>query len=123
MELKSKFIHFIKVNLSLFLTKQHSMKTYCGSGGIASRILEVGTRCRLVSFTIRPLYPQVKSPQYTLDRRLGEPQDRAGHGVEEKNSQPPPGIGPRSSNRPARSQSLYRPSYPSSIHFVKSRIN
>jgi hypothetical protein len=27
-----------------------------------------------------------------LDRRLGGPQSRSGNGVEEKNSQPPPGI-------------------------------
>jgi len=29
-----------------------------------------------------------------LDRRLGGPQSRSGHGGEEKNSQPPPGIEP-----------------------------
>jgi hypothetical protein len=34
--------------------------------------------------------------------------------VEQKNSQPPPGIEPRSSDRPARSQSPYRLSYPGS---------
>jgi hypothetical protein len=35
------------------------------------------------------LYPQGKSPWYPLGRRLGEPQSWSGHGVEEKNSQPP----------------------------------
>jgi hypothetical protein len=50
----------------------------------------------VVSFTPRPLYPQGKSPRYPLDRRLGGPQSRSGYGVEEKNSQPPPGIEPRS---------------------------
>jgi hypothetical protein len=35
-------------------------------------------------------------------------------GVEEKNSQPPPGIEPRSSDRAGRSQSLYRLRYPGS---------
>jgi hypothetical protein len=39
-----------------------------------------------------PLYPQGKSPWYPLDRRLGGPQSRSGHGGEEENSQPPPGI-------------------------------
>jgi hypothetical protein len=40
--------------------------------------------------------------------RLGGPQSRSRRGVEEKNSQPPPEIEPLSSDRPARSQSLYR---------------
>jgi len=38
--------------------------------------------------------PKKKSPRYPLERRLGEPQNRSGKGVEEKNSQPPPGIEP-----------------------------
>jgi hypothetical protein len=46
----------------------------------------------VVSFTSRPLYPQGKSPWYPLDRRLGGPQSRSGHGGEEKNSQPLSGI-------------------------------
>jgi hypothetical protein len=29
----------------------------------------------------RSLYPQGKSPQYPLDRRLGGPQSRSGHGA------------------------------------------
>jgi len=40
----------------------------------------------MVSFTLPPLYPQGKSPHYPLDRRLGGPQSRSGHGGEEKNS-------------------------------------
>jgi hypothetical protein len=36
---------------------------------------------------------------------------QSGRGGEEKNSQHPPGIEPRSSNRLARSQTLYRLSY------------
>jgi hypothetical protein len=32
--------------------------------------------------------PQRKSPWYPLDRKLGGPQSRSGHGGEEKNSQP-----------------------------------
>jgi hypothetical protein len=42
----------------------------------------------MVSFTPRPLYSQRKSPWYTLDRRVGEPQSRSGVCGEEKNSQP-----------------------------------
>jgi hypothetical protein len=39
------------------------MKTYWGSGGVSELILDLGTIRRLVvSFTLRPLYPQGKSP-------------------------------------------------------------
>jgi hypothetical protein len=66
-----------------------------GSGGIAPRILNLGTRWRwVVSSTPRHLYPKGKSPWDPLDRRLGGPQSRSGCGGEEKNSQPPPGIEP-----------------------------
>jgi hypothetical protein len=91
-----------KVKLSLCLTKHHAMKAYWGRGGIASRIIDLGTRWRwVVSFTPRPLYPQGKLPWYPLDRRLDEPQNRSGHGGEEKNSQPPTGnrtLEPKSSS-------------------------
>jgi hypothetical protein len=64
------------------------MKTYWGSGGIAPRILDLGTRWRrVVSLTPQLIYPKVKSPWYPLDRRLGGPQSRSGRGGEEKNSQ------------------------------------
>jgi hypothetical protein len=36
----------VKVKLALSLTKHHTMKTYWGSGGIAPRILDFGTRWR-----------------------------------------------------------------------------
>jgi len=42
----------------------------------------------VVSFMPRQIYPQGKSPQYALDRRLDEPQSQSGHGVGEKNFQP-----------------------------------
>jgi hypothetical protein len=71
------------------------MKVYWGSGGIAPRIIDLGTRWRcVVSFTPQPLYRQGKSPWYTLDRRLGGPLSRSGRGSEEKNSQPLQGIKP-----------------------------
>jgi hypothetical protein len=64
---------------SLCSTKHHAMKTYWGSGGIALRLLDLGTRWRwVVRFTPRPLYPQGKSPWYPLDRGLGGPQSRFG---------------------------------------------
>jgi hypothetical protein len=46
-------------------------------------------------------------PRYPLDRSLFGPQSQSEQGFVEKNSQPPPGIEPRSSDRPSRSQSLY----------------
>jgi hypothetical protein len=92
------------------------MKTYCGSGGIGPRILNLGTRWKwVVSFTPRPLYPQRKSPWYLLDRRLGGSQSRCGRGGEEKNSQPPPGIEPQNPDRPAHSPTLYRLNYHGSV--------
>jgi hypothetical protein len=76
------------------------MRAYCGSGGVAPRILDLGTRLRwVVNFTPRLLYPQGKSPRYPLDRRLGGPQSRSRRGVEEENSQHLPEIEPRSSSR------------------------
>jgi hypothetical protein len=39
-------IKTVKVKLSLCLTKHNAMKTYCGSGSIVPRILDLGTRWR-----------------------------------------------------------------------------
>jgi hypothetical protein len=64
----------------------------------------------VVSFTPRSLYPR-----YPLDRKLGGPQSRCGDVGEEKYSQAPPGIEPPNHDCPARSQSLYRLSYPGSL--------
>jgi len=39
-------------------TEHHDMKAYWGSGAIAPRLLDFGTRWRsVISFTPRPLYP------------------------------------------------------------------
>jgi hypothetical protein len=71
------------------------MKAYRVNGGIAPRILDLGTRWRSVlSFTPRLFYPQGKIPWYPLDRRLGGLQGWSGRGGEEKNSQPLPGLEP-----------------------------
>jgi hypothetical protein len=71
------------------------MKVYWESGGIAPRIIDLGTGWRwVVSFTPRLLYPKGNSLLYTLDRRLGGPQSRSGHDGEEKYSQPLPGLEP-----------------------------
>jgi hypothetical protein len=53
----------VKVKLCLCLTKHHAMKAYVGNGGIAPRILDLGTRWRwVISFTPQPLYPQERTP-------------------------------------------------------------
>jgi hypothetical protein len=60
---------------------------------IAPRILDLGTRWRwMSSFTPRRLYPQGKSPWYSLGRTLGGPQSRSGQGDEEKNFQTLPAL-------------------------------
>jgi hypothetical protein len=92
------------------------MKAY---GGVDVRridphFLDLGSSWRRVaSFTPRPLYPQGKSPQYPLDRRLGGSQCRSLRRGEEKILDP---IGTRTLTlgRPAFSQSLYRLRYPGS---------
>jgi hypothetical protein len=64
-------------------------------GGIAPRIIDLGTRRMwVVSFTPRPLYPQGKSPWYLFDRRQGGLQSRFGRCGEEENSQPLPKLEP-----------------------------
>jgi hypothetical protein len=88
----------------VLLTEHHTMKTYWGSGGIVPRVHDLDTSWRWVVIMPQPLYSDWRSPLYPLDRRLGGPQSRFGHsGGEENNSQPPPGIEPRNSNRLARS--------------------
>jgi hypothetical protein len=47
-----------------------------------------------VSFALRPLYPQEKSPWYPLDRKLVWPQNRFERGGEEDNSHPLLGLEP-----------------------------
>jgi hypothetical protein len=96
-----------KVVPVLFLNEQQAIKAYCGSGGIAPRILDLGTRWRwVVSFTPRPPYPQGKSLWYLLARRLAGSQRWSGRGGEEKNSQPMPGL--ETPNHAARIPALYR---------------
>jgi hypothetical protein len=77
----------------------------------------------VVSFEPRPLYPRGKSPRYSLDRKLGGPQNRSGRGGEENNSQLPPGIEPWNPDRPARSPALYRLSHHGSLVEETAYIN
>jgi hypothetical protein len=67
----------VQVKRSLCLTKHYAMKAYWGSGGIAPRILDLGTRWSwVVSFTPRPLCHQGQSPRRPLVTRLDGPQCR-----------------------------------------------
>jgi len=64
----------LHTKLSLCLTNHHAMKMYWGSGGVAPRILNLGTRWRQkVSFTLQPLCPRGKSHRYHFVRRLCGP--------------------------------------------------
>jgi hypothetical protein len=57
----------IGIVVSVLLTEHHAMKPYWGSGGIAPRILDLGTRWRrVVSFTPLPPYLQGKSPLVSI---------------------------------------------------------
>jgi len=93
----------VKVKLFLSLTKYHAMKTYpllaprheeiSGSGGRAPRILSLGIRHRrMANFKLQPLYTLGESPLHPLDRTLGAPRSRFGHGGENNKSQLLPGI-------------------------------
>jgi len=70
-----------KVNFSQCLTKYHAMKTYFGNGGIATLILNLGTRWSwVISFTPRLLFLR-----YPLVRRLSGPQSHSAPDGEEEN--------------------------------------
>jgi hypothetical protein len=86
----------VKVKLPLcFFNSTPRHEGVLGNGSIAPRILDFGTRWKcVVSFTIRPFYPQGNSPWYSLNRRLGRPQSRSGRSGEEKNSQLLPRLEP-----------------------------
>jgi hypothetical protein len=48
-------------------TEHHAMKTYRGSGRIAPRILDLGTKWKwVISFTSRPLYREGRSPPVSI---------------------------------------------------------
>ena len=103
----------VKVTLVQALRLCTGRTAHRGSRGIALPFHDHGTRRGWgVSVTPRPLFTPGKT-RYPLYRRLGGPQDQSGQ--VQKNS-PPTGI--RSPDRPARSQSLYRLSYPAGfMHF------
>jgi hypothetical protein len=88
-----------------------------GCGCIDPQFLDLGTGWMwVVSFMPWPLYAYGKSPRYPLDRRLGGPQSWSGRHGEVK-ILASPGLELGFLRPPARSQSLYRLSYPSSPYF------
>jgi hypothetical protein len=78
----------VKVTLSLCFNWTPCHEDVLENGGIAPRLLDLGTRWRwVVSFTPPPHYPQEKSPWYPLERRVRGPHSLSGRGGEEKNTQ------------------------------------
>jgi hypothetical protein len=65
------------VKLSLWLTKNHAMKTYRENGGIAPSDLHLSTRWRWV------VTSRTGRPWFRLRRRLSRPQSRSGCGGKE----------------------------------------
>jgi len=83
----------VKVKLSLCFNWAPHYEDVFGSG--APHIPDLDTTWRwVVSFTLRPLYPQRYNPWYPLDRKLGGPQSWSGCSGEEKNSHSLPGLKP-----------------------------
>jgi hypothetical protein len=63
----------------------------------------------------------LRPSRFTHKERISDTQSRSRRGGEEKNYQLTPGIEPRLSDRPARSQSLYRLRYPGSFSAMEKR--
>jgi hypothetical protein len=103
---KSGLKFIVKLKLSLCLTKHHAMKSYSSTHSLTSALDGVSGQLHAPT-----ALPPGKEPPAPSGWRLGGLQSHSGRGDEERNSQPPSGIEPRSSDRPARNQSLYRLSY------------
>jgi hypothetical protein len=82
-----------KVKFSLCLINQETRREdVLGSGSTAPSFLTSALDGGVVSFTPRPFYPRENTPQYLLNRRLGEPQSRPGLCGIKKNLLPLPSI-------------------------------
>jgi hypothetical protein len=87
-----------------------------GNGCRDPLIIDLDTSWRwVVSLMPRPLYPQGKSPWYTLDRRLGGPQNSLDD-MEKRKFLALLGLELRPHDHPACRQSRYRKHYPSYTH-------
>jgi hypothetical protein len=88
------------------------------SRGVAPHILNLVTRRKwVVSFTPRPLYSRGRTPVLIL-KEAGCAPESVWTRWRRENSQSPPVIEPRSSYRPARSQSLCWLRYPGSCNWL-----
>jgi hypothetical protein len=92
----------VKVKLSLYLIKYHTMKTYpClikhhATGGVEEwRYSSTTSTCDGGEWSF---HTRRRNPQYPLDKRIDGSQSRSGSGDKEKNSQPLLAIEPRSSS-------------------------
>jgi hypothetical protein len=95
------------------------MKAYCGSGGIASRILDLGTRWRWVfSLTPRPLYPRERTPRTHEDGWGRKPVWTRWWGEKF-----PANNGTRTPDHPARSTALYHWAIPILPYLCKVHFN
>jgi hypothetical protein len=70
-----------KVKLSLHLLTAHEKV------GAKTKFLTLALHKsrKVVIFMLQPFYPQGKSPQFPLDRKLDEPQSQYGHGNKKNN--------------------------------------
>jgi hypothetical protein len=80
-------------SLDLLPTIHHAIKT-CWGVEVSLHAFLTAALDGGVSFMTLLLYPRGKSPWYQLNRRVGGPQNRCGHGGDEKHSQPLPGLEP-----------------------------
>jgi hypothetical protein len=91
-EVKAKFPLYVTITVQSIThcsIKHNFIETCWGTGGIAPRILNPGTKWReMVRFTLRPLlFPENEAvPLYPLVRSLGGPQNLSGCGEENKNT-------------------------------------
>jgi hypothetical protein len=94
--LSAQSFHTQMLSLRFFFVNEHNaMKAYWGSGYIAPRILDLGTRWRWVaSFTARSLYPQKRAPATYWIRGWVGPRAGLDAMVKRKNSQPLPEFEP-----------------------------
>jgi hypothetical protein len=110
----------VKVKLSLFLTNYAQRhKDILESRCIDPHFLDLGSRWRWVaSFSPRPLYALVKSPQYPLDRGLSGSQSRSWRRAEVII------ISPTGTQTPTpRSSSSYPVAIPTALSRLRRLIN
>jgi hypothetical protein len=111
-------------NPGVLFGKGKKVKLSLWSGCIDPHFLDLGTSWRwVVSFTPLPLYTRERAPPYPFYSRLGGPQSRSERYGEVKIFYPTGTRDPAPPGRPARSQSLYRLSYPGVLFGRNTMLN